>query len=294
MDFFEIPIIIISYNRKTCLKKCLERYEQDGYKNIIIIDNASTDKDLLDFLATLDHRVIYLGENLGHMALWKCGKLDELIEKEYYVLTDPDILPIEECPADYIEHFYEILKKNSGLTKVGFSLKIDDLPESYPNKYDIIRYESFYWENVIYQNEERMYLSPIDTTFALYRPGKIKKNDFFKAIRTGGNYIARHLGWYIDKDNLSDEEKRYFSSVQSSSTSMNKKAVRNFGGNIVFKQALKSELDLFHVLKYLSGGEYMFKYGSIFGGIKGLGYMMLKNIYLRVKTYIKPEENEFI
>ena len=35
---YEIPIYIISYNRPSDLKLCIERLEQDGYKNLIILD----------------------------------------------------------------------------------------------------------------------------------------------------------------------------------------------------------------------------------------------------------------
>lgn len=291
MDFFQIPIFIISYNRISCLKKCIERYERDGYKNITIIDNASTSKKLLDYLNTLDYDVIYLKENLGHLALWKCGKFDELIKNQYYVLTDPDILPVEECPADYVKYFFEILQTNSDIIKVGFSLKIDDLPEAYPNKYNIMRWESFFWENVIYQDGVRMYLAPIDTTFALYRPGTYDINNFFKAIRTGGNYTARHLGWYVDGDNLSEEEERYRVISKQSSTALNEEAMRHIGGNIILKQAVKSELNLFYVLKYLSSEEYLSKHFSILGGIKGLAYMFMKKIWLAGKQCIKRKKS---
>ena len=55
-----------------------------------------------------------------------------------------------------------------------------------------------------------MYLAPIDTTFALYRPN-IKGGAFFHdfMIRTGGQYQAKHLPWYNDDDNLTEEERYY-------------------------------------------------------------------------------------
>ena len=53
---------------------------------------------------------------------------------------------------------------------VGFALKLDDLPENYKYKYDIIRFESFYWEKRM-QYLFPIYDAPIDTTFAQYKPG---------------------------------------------------------------------------------------------------------------------------
>ena len=114
--------------------------------------------------------MIFFKKNYGHHVLWDCGLFDDIIKSEYYVLTDPDVLPIEECPSDYVEQFYRILEQHPEKTKVGFALKLDDLPENYKYKYDIIRFESFYWEKRM-QYQFPIYDAPIDTTFALYRPG---------------------------------------------------------------------------------------------------------------------------
>jgi glycosyltransferase involved in cell wall biosynthesis len=118
-DFYNIPIFIISYNRKETLKLCVERFQKDGYKNLIILDNASTDKDTLDYLHTLTCKVVFLKKNYGHHVLWDCGLFDDIIQNSYYVLTDPDILPVDDCPPDYVEQFYHILQQYPGKTKVG-------------------------------------------------------------------------------------------------------------------------------------------------------------------------------
>lgn len=169
-DFYNIPIFIISYNRKETLKLCVERFQKDGYKNLIILDNASTDEATLDYLKGLSCKVVFLKTNYGHHVLWDCGLFDDIIASDYYVLTDPDVLPIEECPSDYVEQFYRILEQHPEKTKVGFALKLDDLPENYKYKYDIIRFESFYWEKRM-KYQFPIYDAPIDTTFALYKPG---------------------------------------------------------------------------------------------------------------------------
>ena len=140
------------------------------------------------------------------MVVWKSGIFDEILNNSYYVVTDPDVIPIEECPKDYIEFFFNILSQNSNITKVGFSLKIDDLPIYNRNRMDIIRWESFFYDDVVCEKPV-LYEAQIDTTFALYRPGKI--NDFFTAIRTGKPYEARHLPWYWNNDALDDEKKEY-------------------------------------------------------------------------------------
>lgn len=216
MNYKEIPIFIISYNRLNYLKQLISRLEKDEYTNLIIIDNASTDKPLLEFLHSLSHKVHFLDKNYGHLVLWKSKLFDDIINNNYYVVTDPDILPIDECPSDYVKHFYDIIQCHPEYTKVGFSLKIDDLPEIFRNKYDVIRWESFFYENRL-SEDPLMYEADIDTTFALYKPGH--PADFLKAIRTGYPYTARHLAWYIDSRMLPTEDKIYFESANLNSVS---------------------------------------------------------------------------
>lgn len=206
MDYKHIPIFIISYNRLSDLRLLIERLNRDGYKNIIVVDNASDDKNLLMYLKSLDCRVELLDKNYGHKVVWKSGLFDDIINNSYYVVTDPDILPTEECPSDYIKFFKQVLDCYPEVTKVGFSLKISDLPIENPFRMDVIRWESFFFDKVI-SMKPLLYKADIDTTFALYRPGKIV--DFFSSIRTGKPYEARHLPWYWSKDNYSDEIEEY-------------------------------------------------------------------------------------
>lgn len=205
IDFFNVPIFVISFNRFSSLKKCVERYKKDGYKNINIIDNCSDDSDLLEYLAKVDCKVYHMNKNWGHMVFWECGLFDEIINSSYYIVTDPDVLPVADCPSDYVEHFYNVIQKYD-VNKVGFALDLTDLPVENRNRMDIVRFESFYYDNVISLNP-LLYDAMIDTTFALYKPGIM--NDFYRGIRTGKPYIAKHLGWYFDSEDLSDEQKSY-------------------------------------------------------------------------------------
>jgi hypothetical protein len=136
--------------------------------------------------------------------------------KGYYVVTDADIVPLKECPEDFVLHFKKILDKNFRIKKVGFSLKIDDIPDTNLNKQKVIDWESQFWIN---ENKDGDFISKIDTTFALYRPYcKYDKNSFYDAIRTKFPYQASHGGWYLDNKNLTEEQFFYFSNCNKSSS----------------------------------------------------------------------------
>ncbi|MCL7999184.1 glycosyltransferase [Brucella sp. 21LCYQ03] len=214
----EIPVFIISYNHLTYVKGIVNYLESAGFQNIHIIDNASTYPPLLDYLDESRHSVHHMGQNYKHMVLFESKKFADIIDNEYFILTDPDVIPIHQCPADFLFFFLDILLRNPTKNKVGFSLKIDDLPDHYNLKDNVIKWESRFFENPRKIREISVYDAPIDTTFALYRPRKDwRNNDFYSAIRTGAPYTARHLPWYRDLKELSDEEIFYRSKDEGSS-----------------------------------------------------------------------------
>jgi hypothetical protein len=210
-NYKEIPIIINNRNRLTFLSQLIESLQSRGYNNIVILDNNSTYPPLLDFYRTITCKVIFLKKNLGFDALDKIP-LGKEIRKNFFVYTDSDVVPIEECPDDFLKFFLSTLKKYQTVQKVGFSLKIDDLPDTYESKKEVIAWEKQFHENQI---NDKLYLAQIDTTFALHRPyAPISIKGRFKMIRTSYPYTARHLPWYVDSANLSEEEKFYINHVE--------------------------------------------------------------------------------
>jgi hypothetical protein len=203
-----IPIIINSYNRLSCLKELVDRLKSMDYNNIYIIDNNSTYEPLLNYYENENLNVFRMNKNVGFLSIWKTDIFKNFISNPY-VYTDPDVIPIEQCPDNFIEHFYNLLKKYPEVDKVGFGLKLDDIPEIFKMKNEVIGHESQFWVNQI---ETNVYAAPVDTTFALYRPGKIG-GFWMRGLRTGGDYLARHMGWYLDTNNPTEEDIFYKNSI---------------------------------------------------------------------------------
>lgn len=193
------------------LKQLIFSLKNKGYNNISILDNNSTYPPLLEFYKKTDCKVHRFKKNYGSKSFWKSGLWLKYMTT-YFVYTDPDVLPLDECPEDFISYFYSLLQKHKNVHKVGFSLKINDLPDNFLNKQKVIEWEKKFYQTGIDKNN---YLAPIDTTFALYRPfSKSGKRDgSTPIIRTGFPYQARHLPWYIDSKNLDEEEKYYLNSI---------------------------------------------------------------------------------
>lgn len=218
----DIPIIINNFNRLSYLKLLIEALEQRGYFNIQIIDNASTYPPLLEYYKDCHYRIFRLEKNTGQLALWESDVYKHFIN-DYYVYTDSDIVPVKECPDDFMEVFLETMRKYKFARKVGFSLKIDNLPEFCEMREEILKWEEQYHE---FSVDDLLYRAPIDTTFALYRPrAKGGSNSYVPMYRTKFPYEAEHLPWYIDSKNMQEEDIFYIRNAKTTTmwTEMNKR-----------------------------------------------------------------------
>ena len=199
----DVPVFIVVRDRVESLAQLVGWLERAGCERIHLVDNASEYPPLLEYLERTPHDVIRLEENQGAFALWR-SVLPDLGIQGRFVCSDPDVVPIDECPLDAIEYFSEILDRYPRHIKAGFGLRIDDLPEHYSMRDQVRTVERYNWERPL---APRLYDAFIDTTFALYRGPEAF--DQVPAVRTGYPYLARHTTWYLDEGNLPEEERFY-------------------------------------------------------------------------------------
>lgn len=213
-ESYNIPIIINNRNRYTYLLQLITWLEKNKYTNIIILDNDSTFPQLLEYYKVTKHEVIFLKKNVGYMALWQSDVFDRF-KKGFYVYTDPDVIPNTNCPPNIVFKLYTILSKYRQIEKAGPALRINDLPASYDKKNDVIEWEKIHWQDQVEQN---VYDAMVDTTFALYKPLAFGNAEMCKAYRVAGEFEFLHLPWYIDSNNLTEEETFYRNNVSKTSS----------------------------------------------------------------------------
>lgn len=215
-DWRDVPIFINARDRVGVMKKLIDWLLDAGYRNVIILDNDSTYPKLLDYYAELKKnpsvKIILLKKNLGHKALWKSNVLEKLNISTPYVYTDPDVVPVENCPKDFVSTLYEILNEHREFRKVGPSLVWEDI--TFFDK-DFWQDQEARFERQAPVNKKFCYAN-IDTTFALYTNTRSYSLRF--SLRTVGNLRCRHLPWYFDYDNLPDDEQYYIEHANKSSS----------------------------------------------------------------------------
>lgn len=209
-----IPVFINCRDRVVCLSKLVSWLLQAGYENLILLDNASTYAPLLRYYEEMRSsavRIVRLGENLGHEALWKSGILDLLEIKTPYVYTDPDVLPEADCPPRFLQAFVRVLAAHPAIRKVGAALRYDDI--TFEGHERMQAWERTLWHVPVAKD---VYFANVDTTFALYR--NERSYHLGPALRLGGPYVFRHLPWYYEEAHLPEDEAYYRAHANASST----------------------------------------------------------------------------
>jgi predicted O-methyltransferase YrrM len=196
-----IPIFITCRDRLEPLKELVNFLERAGHERLFLIDNDSAHEPLLEYLATSPHRVIRMKHNGGSLVLWEADILGDLGVQGRFVLSDPDVVPITECPLDVVEYLGEVLDRYPDRVKAGLGLRIDDLPSHYRFKDQVITWESQFWERPL---APRLYDAAVATTLALYKGPK--SAEFAPALRTGYPYLLRHWPWYVDESAVPEDE----------------------------------------------------------------------------------------
>jgi len=216
----KIPIVINNRDRFTTTKNLVEKLLlSDTNEKIIILDNGSTYTPLLNWYDFVSSKIeVRYYENEGHLALWATGLYKEL--GEYFVYTDSDIELDTNLPQDWKERMLGYCQKYE--TKVAMALRIDDLPNHYKYKNQVIRNEGRWW---LKQIEPDIYEADTDTTFFMMRNTGDNQYKSLRIAKSG--FMCRHHPWYLNLDNLDPEEKYYLDHVGERVTTQYTKQHKN-------------------------------------------------------------------
>jgi hypothetical protein len=160
--------------------------------------------------------VIRLGYNRGpHYALRDSEFYSNL--PNYFCLSDPDLELSPNLPENFIDTFVDISNQYK-IGKVGFALEVpkeEEFAQLYMNLdgklWNMREWEMQFWENSIGKTTDGddLYLTTLDTQFALYNKNYFDPNSRYECLRVGGKFTAKHLGLY-QQDNIPTEELIYY------------------------------------------------------------------------------------
>jgi hypothetical protein len=123
--------------------------------------------------------------------VWKSDILNSV--DDYYIVSDPDLY-ISNVPYDLIDVLIYNFDKYENVSKVGLHVSWES------DKMDLDWYKQVVFGNGEL-NEDEIYESNIDTTFALYSKKRGFPNGFFTGVRVGGLYTCKHMPFYLSLNN---------------------------------------------------------------------------------------------
>ncbi len=233
-EYISQPVFVNVFNRLTTTKRLCEQLAAMPNVRVVIVDNASTYQPLLDWYNECPYEVVRLESNMGHHAPWLSGTVGKIAGSGYYCVTDCD-LDLEGVPLDLMDVLRAPLAPCAaglcGVKKSGISLRIDDLPEW---QSEVVNWEQQFWEKPLGCGQ--YYDASIDTTLCMY-PDDLPHMDAMtigeiKTVRSAMPYTARHVPWYLDCENLDEENQQYFQTANSSNSwKPNGKALDSQYGN---------------------------------------------------------------
>ena len=122
-----VNAIIVNRNLLSSLKDTVEFLRKEPRINkILIVDHDSTYPELLEWYKNTDEEVDYVKSNGSAQNAWNHKYSD--VRKQYFILADPDC-SYEGVPDDWLNKMFDVLN-NTDAFKVGFSLEIEDLPDT--------------------------------------------------------------------------------------------------------------------------------------------------------------------
>ena len=218
----DIPIVIICYNNYRYVENTLSqilRINKEYYKNIIILNNASTCEDTIEYLKKLGSGgVVSIINNIGNFGPWIAADNNSHIYNvlpNKFVLTDPDLKLNDNIPSNFVDILATLSDKYK-TTKIGLALDITEhhmfyQTAEYMANLSIYDWEKRFWIDRIEDADYVLYKADIDTTFCLINKDNVAAAaatasanataaSAYLQIRVAGNFTAKHIPWYIDNE----------------------------------------------------------------------------------------------
>mgnify|MGYP003650120476 CR=1 FL=1 len=214
-----VPVFVNVFNRLTTTRNLCGQLAAMLNVRVVIVDNASTYQPLLDWYAECPHEVVRLDSNMGHHAPWLSGTVGKIATSGHYCVTDCD-LDLEGVPLDLMNvlraPLVACVNGLCGVKKSGISLRINDLPEW---QSEVVNWEQRFWKKPV---GGQYYEAIIDTTLCMYSARLPHRHAMtiggIKTVRTAMPYTARHMPWYLDCENLDEENQQYFGTASLSNS----------------------------------------------------------------------------
>lgn len=206
------PAFVIARDRLTYVRRCVAALVAAGC-DVHVVDHGTTYEPLLRWYTdggaeNAGVSAVHLRGDAHPRSLWEWEGLPRVAgPRRPYLVTDPDVVPAPDCPADWLAALHDVLALHGGWVKAGLGLRVDDVPPRYAHAQRVREWEA---QHRAQEQVPGWWTAAVDTTLALYRP--LAENPGFAlhpALRAKAPYEALHLTWYEDSRNPTKESRWY-------------------------------------------------------------------------------------
>ena len=200
------PIYLTNMNRLSTTKKMVEDlFRLNPKADITIIDNASTYPPLLKWYEEVknDIKIERLDANHGPWVFFY-GGIFQHCKQDYYAYSDADLELNPNMPPEWQEIMFDYHQRYG--KKCSLVLRTDDI-EDPARKAEI---EAHYNLTTCFHpsDEKDVYTGVTDMHFSF----DAKQSGYrYDSVRLAGDFMCRHIPWYNNFDNLSEEELYFLS-----------------------------------------------------------------------------------
>jgi hypothetical protein len=213
-----IPIYVPVFNNPTYTKYFVDQLHENQCNDIYIVDNKSDYPPMISLLKELEKKcnVVRLNRNEGPHYILRDQNIYKSLP-DVFCLSDPDMELSKNLPKDFLTNLLQISHQHK-MGKVGFALEVPnevelkDIELNMEGKiWNMREWESQWWENCIGKSlgGDDLYLTTLDTQFALYNKVYFDPNERYRCIRVAGRFTAKHLGLY-KKSIVPDVEQEFY------------------------------------------------------------------------------------
>jgi hypothetical protein len=208
-----VKAFIVLRDRVTYAQACLTAMIRAGLEPVVV-DQGSTWPSAVEWLDVLEASFVPVLRRGGGtpQSLWSWEPFREARGDGRYIVTDPDVVPADYCPRDWPARLSSLLDEYPSYHKAGLGLRTDNLPGHYQRLGHVLSWEHQFWQHPL---ADGVFDAAIDTTLAVYRGVLEPPADSGSALRTGPPYMADHLAWHENLDNLPPELAWYYAHMEA-------------------------------------------------------------------------------
>src|SRR5687768_1841528 len=135
-------------DRVTYARRCVAALEAAGLA-VIVVDHGSTWPEAARWLEPMRWTRppgIWSDDNRHPRDLWRSGgPIATCVPRgERFTVTDCDVVPADDCPADWPAYLSTLLDERPAAVKAGLGLRTSDLPPWFARRDEVQAWESAY------------------------------------------------------------------------------------------------------------------------------------------------------